>query len=69
MRPRSPTRAIRSSLTTWLGLLPLAVAQGIGAEVQRPLAVVVIGGLLSSMALTVIVLPALDRWFEEGRRA
>jgi cobalt-zinc-cadmium resistance protein CzcA len=60
---------LMTALTTWLGLLPLAVAQGIGAAVQPPLAVVVIGGLLTSTALTLIVLPALDRWFEEGRRA
>ena len=54
-----------TALTTLLGLLPLAFAQGIGAEVQRPLAVVVIGGVLSSTLLTLIVLPALFRWFEE----
>lgn len=57
---------LMTAMTTWLGLLPLAVAQGIGAEVQRPLAVVVIGGLLTSTALTLIVLPALYRWFEEA---
>lgn len=56
---------IMTALTTLLGLLPLAFAQGIGAEVQRPLAVVVIGGVLSSTLLTLIVLPALFRWFEE----
>jgi cobalt-zinc-cadmium resistance protein CzcA len=58
---------LMTALTTWLGLLPLAVAQGIGAEVQRPLAVVVIGGLITSTALTLIVLPALYSWFEEPR--
>lgn len=63
------TRRLRpvlmTMMTTLLGLLPLAVAQGIGAEVQRPLATVVIGGLLSSTLLTLVVLPALYRWFEE----
>ncbi|MGD9728102.1 MAG: efflux RND transporter permease subunit, partial [Nitrospiraceae bacterium] len=46
-----------------LALLPLAFATGIGSEVQRPLAVVVIGGLVSSTGLTLIVLPALYGWF------
>ncbi|MDN5942479.1 MAG: CusA/CzcA family heavy metal efflux RND transporter, partial [Nitrospira sp.] len=47
-----------------LALLPLAFATGIGAEVQRPLAVVVIGGLISSTLLTLIVLPVLYEWIE-----
>jgi cobalt-zinc-cadmium resistance protein CzcA len=42
------------------------LAEGIGSEVQRPLAVVVIGGLMSSTLLTLIVLPALYQWFETG---
>ena len=57
---------LMTMMTTLLGLLPLAVAQGIGAEIQRPLVTVVIGGLFSSTALTLIVLPALYRWFEEA---
>jgi cobalt-zinc-cadmium resistance protein CzcA len=48
-----------------LGLVPLALSQGIGSEVQRPLAVVVIGGLVSSTFLTLIVLPVLYQWMEE----
>ena len=50
---------VMTMMTTLLGLLPLALAQGIGAEVQRPLATVVIGGLFTSTALTLVVLPAL----------
>lgn len=50
---------VMTMMTTLLGLLPLALAQGIGAEVQRPLASVVIGGLFTSTALTLIVLPVL----------
>ena len=42
-----------------LGLLPAALARGIGSDVQRPLATVVVGGLISATALTLIVLPAL----------
>jgi cobalt-zinc-cadmium resistance protein CzcA len=57
---------VMTMMTTLLGLLPLALAQGIGAEVQRPLATVVIGGLFTSTALTLVVLPALYRWFAEN---
>ncbi|MDP0496070.1 MAG: CusA/CzcA family heavy metal efflux RND transporter [Verrucomicrobiota bacterium JB024] len=49
--------------TTLLGLLPLLLATGTGSEVQRPLALVVIGGLLSSTLLTLLVIPALYKWF------
>ncbi len=56
---------IMTMMTTLVGLLPLALAQGIGAEVQRPLAAVVIGGLFTSTVLTLLVLPALYRWFAE----
>lgn len=56
---------VMTMMTTLLGLLPLALAQGIGAEVQRPLAAVVIGGLFTSTVLTLVVLPALYRWFAE----
>ncbi|MGD9762905.1 MAG: efflux RND transporter permease subunit [Candidatus Binatia bacterium] len=52
---------LMTALVASLGFLPMAVATGTGAEVQRPLATVVIGGLLSSTALTLIVLPALYR--------
>jgi heavy metal efflux system protein len=48
-----------------LGLVPLAFAHGIGSEVQRPLAVVVIGGLVSSTFLTLVVLPVLYKWIED----
>jgi cobalt-zinc-cadmium resistance protein CzcA len=44
-----------------LGFVPMALATGRGAEVQRPLATVVIGGILSSTVLTLLVLPALYR--------
>ncbi len=48
-----------------LGLVPFLFATGPGSEVQRPLAIVVIGGLLSSTLLTLVVLPVLYRWFDE----
>src|SRR5512147_2020570 len=56
---------VMTMMTTLLGLLPLVLAQGIGAEVQRPLATVVIGGLFTSTALTLVVLPALYGWLAE----
>jgi len=48
-----------------LGLVPFLFAQGPGSEVQRPLAVVVIGGLITSTLLTLVVVPALYRWFDD----
>ncbi|MBK9166810.1 MAG: efflux RND transporter permease subunit [Bryobacterales bacterium] len=50
-----------------LGLVPFLFATGPGSEVQRPLAVVVIGGLITSTALTLIIVPTLYRFFEERR--
>ncbi|MEI7866332.1 MAG: efflux RND transporter permease subunit [Candidatus Methylumidiphilus sp.] len=50
-----------------LGLVPFLFATGPGSEVQRPLAIVVIGGLLTSTLLTLVMLPSLYRWFEEKR--
>jgi heavy metal efflux system protein len=55
---------LMTALVALLGLLPMAFARGIGSEVQRPLAIVVIGGLVSSTLLTLIVLPVLYRWME-----
>jgi cobalt-zinc-cadmium resistance protein CzcA len=50
-----------------LGLIPFLFADGPGSEVQRPLAIVVIGGLITSTLLTLVVLPTLYRFFEERR--
>ncbi len=55
---------LMTALVALLGLAPLAFAQGIGSEVQKPLAIVVIGGLISSTLLTLIVLPVLYEWVE-----
>ena len=52
-----------TAITTMLGLMPLLIATGTGSEVQRPLATVVIGGLITSTTLTLLVLPALYKWF------
>ncbi|MGH8005027.1 MAG: efflux RND transporter permease subunit, partial [Limisphaerales bacterium] len=58
---------LMTALVTMLGLVPLLFATGVGSEVQRPLAVVVIGGLFTSTALTLLVLPALYSWFEKEK--
>jgi len=59
---------LMTALVAALGFVPMAVATGTGAEVQRPLATVVIGGILSSTALTLLVLPALYRlWHRDTR--
>jgi cobalt-zinc-cadmium resistance protein CzcA len=52
---------LMTALTTAIGFIPMALATSIGAEVQRPLATVVIGGVLSSTALTLLILPVLYR--------
>ncbi len=54
---------LMTATTTALGLIPLLVSQGTGSEVQRPLATVVIGGLVTSTILTLLVIPALYKWF------
>src|SRR5262245_38030384 len=57
---------LMTSLLAMLGLLPMALSHGIGSEVQRPLAVVIIGGLVSATIPTLIVLPALYLLFHAG---
>ena len=52
-----------TALVAALGFLPMAMAHGAGAEVQRPLATVVIGGLITSTLLPLLVVPAIYRWF------
>jgi heavy metal efflux system protein len=56
-----------TALVASFGFLPMALAHSAGAEVQRPLATVVIGGVLSSTFLTLVLLPALYEWVEERR--
>lgn len=55
---------LMTALVAALGFIPMALNTGIGAEVQRPLATVVIGGIISSTLLTLVVLPILYIWFE-----
>jgi heavy metal efflux system protein len=60
LRPVLMTASVAS-----LGFLPMALSHGAGAEVQRPLATVVIGGLITATFLTLVVLPVLYMWFEK----
>ena len=48
-----------------LGLVPMLLSSGVGAETQRPLAGVVIGGLVTSTLLTLVLLPVIYEWFED----
>jgi cobalt-zinc-cadmium resistance protein CzcA len=54
---------LMTALVASLGFVPMALSTGVGAEVQRPLATVVIGGVVSSTLLTLLVLPVLYDWF------
>lgn len=58
---------LMTALVASLGFIPMAIATSAGAEVQRPLATVVIGGLITSTLLTLLILPTLYSWFEKDR--
>jgi heavy metal efflux system protein len=60
---------LTTALVASLGFLPMAFSTGAGAEVQKPLATVVIGGLLTSTLLTLLVLPTVYTWFDRGSPA
>ncbi len=57
---------LMTALIAALGLIPLLLATGVGSEIQRPLATVVVGGLVSATLLTLLVIPALYPWFSRG---
>jgi cobalt-zinc-cadmium resistance protein CzcA len=59
---------LMTALVASLGFVPMALATGTGAEVQKPLATVVIGGLITATALTLLVLPALYKMFTKKER-
>lgn len=58
---------LMTALVAALGFIPMALNTGIGAEVQRPLATVIIGGIISATLLTLVVLPVLYTWFEHDK--
>ena len=55
---------LMTALTTGLGLLPLALSTGSGAELQKPLAIVIVGGMVTSTILTLVALPVFYYLFE-----
>ena len=59
---------LMTALVAAFGFVPMALASGMGAEVQRPLATVVIGGIISSTLLTLFLIPVLYGWFEPKQR-
>ncbi|HKR21729.1 MAG TPA: CusA/CzcA family heavy metal efflux RND transporter [Pyrinomonadaceae bacterium] len=59
---------LMTALVASLGFIPMAISSSAGAEVQRPLATVVIGGLITSTVLTLLILPTLYGWFEKEQK-
>ncbi len=60
---------LMTAITSALGLIPMLMSTGVGAEIQKPLATVIVGGLFTATFLTLFVLPALFRWFSKGKLA
>jgi len=58
---------LMTAITTALGLIPMILSDGVGAEIQRPLATVIVGGLVTTTFLTLFVLPVLYAWFSKGK--
>jgi len=60
---------LMTAITSALGLIPMLLSTGVGAEIQKPLATVIVGGLLTATFLTLFVLPLLFTWFSRGKLA
>jgi cobalt-zinc-cadmium resistance protein CzcA len=58
---------LMTAIVAALGLIPMILSDGIGAEIQRPLATVIVGGLVTATFLTLFVLPVLFAWFSKGK--
>ena len=58
---------LMTAITSALGLIPMLLSNGVGAEIQKPLASVIVGGLVTATFLTLFVLPVLFAWFSEGK--
>ncbi len=58
---------LMTAITSALGLIPMLMSTGVGAEIQKPLATVIVGGLLTATFLTLFVLPTLFSWFSKGK--
>ncbi|WDE05259.1 efflux RND transporter permease subunit [Thalassomonas viridans] len=60
---------LMTAITSALGLIPMLLSSGVGAEIQKPLATVIVGGLVTATLLTLFVLPVLYTWFSKGKLA
>ncbi len=60
---------LMTAITSALGLIPMLISTGVGAEIQKPLATVIVGGLITATFLTLFVLPTLFAWFSRGKLA
>ncbi len=60
---------LMTAITSALGLIPMILSTGVGAEIQKPLATVIVGGLITATFLTLFVLPTLFAWFSRGKLA
>jgi len=58
---------LMTAITSALGLIPMLLSNGVGAEIQKPLASVIVGGLVTATLLTLFVLPVLFAWFSKGK--
>ena len=58
---------LMTAITSALGLIPMLLSNGVGAEIQKPLASVIVGGLVTATFLTLFVLPVLFTWFSKGK--
>lgn len=58
---------LMTAITSALGLIPMLMSNGVGAEIQRPLASVIVGGLVTATLLTLFVLPVLYKWFSKKK--
>jgi heavy metal efflux pump (cobalt-zinc-cadmium) len=58
---------LMTAITSALGLMPMLLSSGVGAEIQKPLATVIVGGLITATFLTLFVLPVLFAWFSKGK--
>ena len=58
---------LMTAITSALGLIPMLLSNGVGAEIQKPLASVIVGGLITATFLTLFVLPVLFAWFSKGK--
>jgi cobalt-zinc-cadmium resistance protein CzcA len=60
---------LMTAIVAALGLIPMILSEGVGSEIQRPLATVIVGGLVTATFLTLFVLPVLYAWFSRGKLA